>query len=110
MSGKIPLDFLIACVVLESERMGNPVWFNRLCDVLSWRASRESVSGNLDMLFDYCIVKGSWEVNGNGDWVRILRVSEGAKDLVGRKSDGHSDDPDVVTAYARLREPTDAGT
>ena len=104
MSDETSLDFLIACIIRESEKKDNPIWFNKLENVLKGRASRATISKNLDKLFDYGIVNGAWDTNNNGDWVRTLHISGEATELMNKISEEHKNDEDVIAAYARLNE------
>ena len=104
MSDETSLDFLIACVIRESNNMNDPIWFNRLENILKGRASRATISKNLDKLFDYGIVNGNWATNKNGDWVRTLYISGEATELMNKISEEHKNDKDVIAAYARLNE------
>ena len=96
-------DYLIACVIAESERMDESIWFNRLESVLGPMLSRETISKNLDKLFDYGIVNGIW-TDVDGIWVRTLHISDQATTLVSKITEQNADNLDVSEAYDRLRK------
>ena len=102
MSTSMSLDFLIACIIRESEMRYGPIWFNRLERVLEGKASRSTISRYVNKLFDYGIVHGEWGRNTEGEWVRTLIISDEASTLVEKISNQYRDDPDFREACARM--------
>ena len=98
MGTSMSLDFLIACIIRESERRDEPIWFNRLERILEGKASRSTISRYIDKLFDYGIIYGEWGRNADGDWVRTFHISGEASTLVERISKQYQDDPDFREA------------
>ena len=96
------LDFLIACVIRESESKNEPIWFNRLEKVLDGIASRATISKNIDKLFDYGIISGEWCRNAEGNWARVFRISGEASTLVAKVAEQYKDNPELRTAYSRM--------
>ena len=96
------LDFLIACVIRESESRDEPIWFNRLEKVLEGIASRATISKNVDKLFDYGIIGGEWCRNSEGNWARVFRISGEASTLVAKIAEQYRDDIGLRTAYSRM--------
>ena len=99
---EMSLDFLIACVIRESDRNGQQIWFNRLEKLLEGAASRSTISKTVDKLFDYGIISGEWDKNGDGNWARMFHVSGEASTLVDKISEKYRDDPDLRAAYSRM--------
>lgn len=102
MAKQMSLDFLIACVIRESEIRGEPIWFNKLEKILEGKASRSTISKNIDKLFDYGIISGEWDKNSEGNWIRNFHISGEASALVTKISDEYRDDSDLKEVLARM--------
>ena len=96
------LDFLIACVIRESEKRNEPIWFNKLEKVLEGTASRSTISRNIDKLFDYGIINGEWCRNSEGNWARVFHISGEASTLVAKITEQYKDNPTLKAAYSRM--------
>lgn len=46
------------------------------------RMSRAAISRNIDKLFDYGIINGTWEKNSDGSWIRSFTIAGEAALLV----------------------------
>ena len=103
MGSETSLDFLIACVIMESENQKKPIWFKKLEKILDGRASRATISKNVDKLFDYGIINGEWILH-EGKWIRTFHISGEASSLVGKIYKEHSSTEDVINACAQLKD------
>lgn len=104
MTTRMALDYLIAYVIWESNRLGQPIWFNKLEKLMGCKASRSTISKNIDKLFDYGIISGEWGKNSKGNWVRTFHISDEASALMEKIATEHRDNPDFVDVRS-LMEP-----
>lgn len=102
MKAGMALDYLIACTIWESDKAEQPVWFNKLERLLEGKASRSTISKNIDKLFDYGIISGEWGRNSDGNWVRTFHISGEASALVEKIARDHRDDPDFTDVRTRM--------
>ena len=102
MATRMALDYLIACTIWESNRLGQPIWFNRLERLLEGKASRSTISKNIDKLFDYGIISGDWSRNSEGNWVRTFHISGEASALMDKIATEHRDDSDFTDVCSRM--------
>ena len=78
-------DFLIACVIRLFNKHESMIWFNKLYDVLGATiSSRNTLSHNIDKLFDLGIITGDWTKSENGNWIRSFKTSSEAERLIDR--------------------------
>lgn len=103
MKPGMALDYLIACTIWESDRVGKPVWLNRLERLLEGKASRSTISKNLSKLFDYGVIDDEWSRNGEGSWVRTFHITAEASALVEKIFRDHGDDPDLMDVRTRIK-------
>ena len=79
----ISKDFLTAAVIrIYNDKKKEPVWFNKLAEVLDGNVSRSTLSKYIDKLFDYGIITGDWAKNQEDNWVRVFRISGEAEMLM----------------------------
>lgn len=102
MTTGMALDYLIACAIWESNKLGQPIWFNKLEKLIGCKASRSTISKNIDKLFDYGIISGEWSKNSEGNWVRTFHISGEASSLIAKIATEHGDDPDFVDVRSRM--------
>lgn len=102
MTTEMALDYLIACAIWESNKLGQPIWFNKLEKLMEHKASRSTISKNIDKLFDYGIISGEWSKNGEGNWVRTFHISGEASALMEKIATDHRDDPDFVDVRSQM--------
>ena len=79
---RISDDFLISSIIKLYNDAGKPIWFNKLEKLLEGRMSRATISRNIDKLFDYGIINGTWEKNSDGSWIRAFTIAGEATLLV----------------------------
>lgn len=102
MKPGMALDYHIACTILESDRIGQPVWLNRLERLLEGKASRSTISKNITKLFDYGIIDDEWSRNSEGSWVRTFHITAEASALVEKIVRDHGNDSDLADVRTRI--------
>ena len=78
----VPDDIEVAVAIYRYYLKGESVWFSKLVKDLEGRMSRDTISKNIDQLFDLGIINSNWIKDDDGKWVRTFSIAVSEREFI----------------------------